>query len=155
MIENRDCLVTSATRQTVGQSFNKPLVPGSRKSSATQLNAVSRNHVVLDSFQKLQLLEEYKRIQETGDIASLSELADWAKEKFRLKKLPSKATISRIVDNETKIKNDVENQKFKNRRGTDVKFPEFEKLLVQWLWTMFDENTCVIDELIREKASEL
>ena len=65
---------------------------------------MSRNHAVLHNFQKLQLLKEYKRIQETGDLASLSELADWAKEKFWLKKLPSIATISRIVRNETKIK---------------------------------------------------
>ena len=36
-----------------------------------------------------------------------------------------------------------------------MKFPEFEKLLVQWLWTMFDENTCVTDELIREKAKRI
>ena len=116
---------------------------------------MSRNHVVLDNFQKLQLLEDYKRIQETGELASLSELADWAKEKFRLKKLLSKATISRIVRNETKIKSDLKNQKFKTRRGTDVKFPEFEKLLVQWLWTMFDENTCATDELIREKTNRI
>ena len=116
---------------------------------------MSRSHVVLDNFQKLQLLEEYKLIQETGDLASLSELAYWAKEKFRLKELPSKSTISRIVKNKTKINNDLENQMFKDRRGTEVKFPEFGQLLAQWLWTMFDENTCVTDELIREKTNRI
>ena len=78
---------------------------------------MSRNHVVLDNFQKLQLLEEYKRIQQAGHPASLSELANWAKEKFRLKKLPSKATISRIVRNETKIKTI---SKIKNSKTEEV-----------------------------------
>ena len=82
--------------------------------------------MVLENFQKLRLLEEYKRIQETGDPASISELANWAEEKFRLKMLPSKATIQRIIRNETKNNNDLENQIFKGRRGNEVKFPEFE-----------------------------
>ena len=33
-----------------------------------------------------------------------------------------------------------------------VKFLELEELLVEWLWEMYDDNTCVIDELIRGKA---
>ena len=64
------------------------------------------NHEVLNNFRKLQLLEEHKRIQETGDPASLSGLANRTKEKFPLNKLPAKATISRIIRNETKIKDD-------------------------------------------------
>ena len=37
---------------------------------------MSRNQVVLHNFQKLQLLQEYKRIQETGYPDSLSDLSD-------------------------------------------------------------------------------
>ena len=36
-----------------------------------------------------------------------------------------------------------------------MKFPKFEQLLVQSLWTIFDENTCVPDELIREKSKRI
>ena len=113
------------------------------------------HHVILNNLEKLEVLEEYKRIQENGDNVSLIELANWTKEKFRLQKLPSKATISRIIKNETKVRNDVDNQKFKSIRGTTVKIPEFEKLLVEWLWTMYDENICVTDGLIREKAKRI
>ena len=36
-----------------------------------------------------------------------------------------------------------------------VKFPEFEELLVAWLWEMYNENICVTDELIRGKAKTI
>ena len=72
MIGNWDFQVVNATRQTVGQVYNKPLLLGSKKLSATQLNAMSRNQVIPNNFQKLQLREGNKRIQETGDPASLS-----------------------------------------------------------------------------------
>ena len=38
-----------------------------------------------------------------GDHVSLLELAKWAKEKFQLRKLPRKQTISRIIRSETRI----------------------------------------------------
>ena len=38
-----------------------------------------------------------------------------------------------------KIRNELDNTKFKKERGTSVKFPEFEKSFVQWLSEMFDD----------------
>ena len=113
------------------------------------------NHVILNNLQKLELVEEYRRIQQTGDQISQLELEDWAKEKFQLQKLPSKPTMSRIIRNEAKIREEINNHKFKAESGRKVKFPELEKLLVEWLWTMYDENVCVTDDLIREKAKRI
>ena len=64
-------------------------------------------------------------------------LTDWAEEN---KDYPKRG----------KIQTQTENQMFKTRRGNDVKFPEFEKLLVEWVWKIFDENLCVSDELIQK-----
>ena len=36
-----------------------------------------------------------------------------------------------------------------------MKFLELEKLLVEWFWTMYDENICVRDGSIREKAKRI
>ena len=104
------------------------------------------NHVILNNYEKLELLKEYKKIQTSGDHVSLVELVDWAKEKFQLQKKPSKQTISSIFWNETKIRNELDKSTFKIQRGTSVKFPNFETLLVKWVREMFDKNVCVIDE---------
>ena len=64
---------------------------------------MSLNHVIVNNLQKLKILEEHKRIRGNGDLISLLELADWAKENFQWQKLPSKATISRIIRNQTKL----------------------------------------------------
>ena len=70
--------------------------------TSTQLQTMPRNYVTMNNLQKLQLLEEHKGIQETGEQMNLLDLADWAKEKFKLQKLPSKQTILRIIRNESK-----------------------------------------------------
>ena len=36
-----------------------------------------------------------------------------------------------------------------------MKFSELEKLLVAWLWTMYDGNIGAIDELIRQEAKAI
>ena len=53
-----------------------------------------RNHVTINNLQKLQLLEEYKRIQENGEKVSLLHLANWAKENSKLQ-INNKRIISR------------------------------------------------------------
>ena len=61
--------------------------------TSTQLETMPQNYVTMNNSQKLQLLEEHKRIQENGEQVNLLDLADWAKEKFKLQKLPNKQTI--------------------------------------------------------------
>ena len=58
-----------------------------------------RNHAIMSTLQKIETLDEYKRIQGNGDRCSLLELADLAKGKFLLQELSSKATIARIIRN--------------------------------------------------------
>ena len=44
----------------------------------------------LKNLQKVKVLEEYKRIQETGHPPSILDLPDWTIEKFRLKNFRAK-----------------------------------------------------------------
>ena len=54
-------------------------------------------------------------------------LVDWTKETFQFQKIPNEQFISRIIRNESKICNELDNTKLKMQRGSSVKFPEFEK----------------------------
>ena len=74
-----------------------------------------RNYVPMNNFQKQQLLEEHKRIQKNCEQVNLLGSADWAKEKFKLKKLPSKQAISRFIRNESKIQEEINDYKFKRK----------------------------------------
>lgn len=51
-----------------------------------------------------------------------------------------------------KLQIDIANQKLEGIRGTTVKILELEKLIMEQLWTMHDENMCATHELIQEKA---
>ena len=84
--------------------------------------------MILDNLRKLELVEEYRRIQENAYQMSLLELAGWAKEKFQLQKLSSKPTMSRIIRNGAKIREEINNKKFKAESDRTMKFPELEKL---------------------------
>ena len=57
-------------------------------------------------------LEGYKRVQETGVRIFPLVVSNCPKEEFVLRKLPRKPITSRIIRNEAKIQNAVENQKF-------------------------------------------
>ena len=62
--------------------------------TSTQLQTMPQNHVTINNFQKLQLLEEYTRIQENCEKVSIQDLADWTKENFKLQ-INNKRIISR------------------------------------------------------------
>ena len=83
--------------------------------TSTQLQTVPRNYVTKNNLQKLQLLEEHKRIQENGEQVSLLDLSDWAKVKFKLEKLSSKQTISKINRNNSKIQEEIDDNKLKGK----------------------------------------
>ena len=70
---------------------------------------MTRNHVILNKYQKIELLQEYKKIQESANRASLFVLADRAKEKFQLQK------TSRVTRNETKIRYQLDNANIRHK----------------------------------------
>ena len=92
-----------------------------------------RNQVILYSIKNLELIEEHKRLRENGDSVSLSVSAYWDSAKGR------------------KFQTQSENRRFKAKRGNDLQYPEFEKLVLGWARKIFDEDLRVSDELIREK----
>ena len=90
-----------------------------------------RNHETMRNLEKPELLKYYKRIQENGDRASLLGLADWAKEKFQLQKLPNKQAILKIIHNEPKIQE--ENNNNYNYQWRKIAWSDFLNLKKYWL----------------------
>lgn len=74
------------------------------------------------------------------------------KRKILVSKTPQQSNYLENYKNESKLQNDIENQKFKGRRAITARISGFEKLLQEWLWTIYHENICVTDKLFLEKA---
>ena len=63
-----------------------------------------QSHVLFNNYQELELLHEYKKIQELGYHFSFLNLEGRANKKFQLQKILRKQKISRTIRNE-KIQN--------------------------------------------------
>ena len=88
-----------------------------------------RNNVIMSNLKKPELLTEYKWIQESDDKVSLPDLDNRAKEKCQLEKTFYQ-TSSRITQNESKIQEETNDDKFKGEKARMVNFSELEELLI-------------------------
>ena len=107
---------------------------GSKEISTAKLYIMPRNHVILNNYQEVELLSK------KGWKIQPHEVSGLGRRKVSITK--NSNHMNNFKNNSKQIKkteNELDNNKFKAKIGTSAKFSEAKKLLVQWLWEMFDE----------------
>ncbi len=97
---------------------------------------------VLNNSQVCELVAGFQKPANMGGNTSLKELASWAKANFQLRTIRHVSTISKILKQAGNIN---------RNRGRPIKYPEIEKALVDWIWSMFTQSIFVSDEMIEAR----
>ena len=58
------------------------MVISCKELSATNIYVVSRNQLILNNYQRLELLQKHKKIQESANLFGFLGLADWVRFKY-------------------------------------------------------------------------
>ncbi|KAG3050496.1 hypothetical protein PI124_g24127 [Phytophthora idaei] len=83
-----------------------------------------------------------------------TQLAEWARRAFRLRKAPARNTVSDIIKNAAKIMKE-EYGKGKRRKPLKVKAPDLEKKLEDWVARAERQGLCLNRKVITRKAQRL
>ena len=79
--------------------------------------------------QKQRLLAEYDRRKASGERATQASLAGWAKDAFRLDRIPNQSTMSRILKDSRDIERPAEHRRLTDRRNRTGAAPRLEAAL--------------------------
>ena len=103
--------------------------------------------------QKLKIIQHAHILKERGGDVNYSKLAGWTKSEFNLPRPLSKATISRIFNNQQKF-DTILNQDMSIRRARIVTNEVLEESLVLWVLQMQHRKVPISHLMIQEKGRE-
>ena len=106
--------------------------------------------MVLNNYQRQKLCA----IQSTNKLNQIS-LANWAKEEFKLAKIPAQSTISNILKKRRVYDAMCEVDQLSAKRSRKLKNPELEKVLAAWVVECEELNICISYDIIKQKALAL
>lgn len=105
----------------------------------------------LNHAQKRQIRQEFQNRKRNCGSLSQSDLAQWAKDKLRLRFLPSQPVISRLLSEKNKLT--LENRPIQRRRKGAQ--PHLERVLADWIQSRTVSRQCITGDVIKQKAARL
>lgn len=109
----------------------------------------------LTLLQKKRICEEKSRRDEHHEKCSNNTLAVWAKETFKLERPPSKAVMSRILQDPSQFTCRIDKEIAKKRRDKKGLNHAVEKSLFEWVCSKQSSRININGNIIRAKAAHL
>lgn len=112
--------------------------------------------LTLTTLQKRQIIDERDARKEEGKSATLAELAQWAKTKFRLQRAPGKSTMSRILAEGPSINANANKRCIdKTKRNRKGRNHLLEQALFDWVIHQQCKQIAVSGDIIKAKAKSV
>ena len=105
--------------------------------------------------QKREIVKEHRARQKDGRKATHAALAEWAKGKFGLSKVPGKAVMSRIFNNPSLTNTPETTPNHNTFRVSGPRHIELDKAICAWVCDMRHKRRCISSLSIQEKGRRL
>ena len=105
--------------------------------------------------QKQRLFAAYDRRKAAGESATKASLAGWAKDAFRLDRIPNQSTMSRIFKDSRDIEHPAEHRRLTDRRNRTGAAPRLDSALYKWISDLNNRGVLLSGALVRTYAIKM